>query len=86
MVLIAIFLGMISAFIGYVIAPKSVDGSEPFISILGILVFLSSAVMIIIFGLLMKKFKWEWLKNYALPLSMISAMALAIVYGMMGVR
>ena len=82
----ALFLGMISAFIGYVIAPKSVDGSEPFISILGILVFLSSAVMIIIFGLLMKKFKWEWLKNYALPLSMISAMALAIVYGMMGVR
>lgn len=82
----ALFLGMISAFIGYVIAPKSVDGSEPFISVLGILVFLSSALMIIIFGFLMKKFKWDWLKNYALPLSMISAMALAIVFGMMGVR
>jgi len=82
----ALFLGMISAFIGYVIAPKSVDGSEPYISILGILVFLTSAMMIIIFGIIMKKFKWDWLKNYALPLSMVSAMALAIVYAMMGVR
>ena len=82
----ALFLGMISAFIGYVIAPKSVDGSEPYISILGILVFLTSAMMIMIFGIIMKKFKWGWLKNYALPLSMVSAMALAIVYAMMGVR
>lgn len=82
----ALFLGMISAFIGYVIAPKSVDGGDPFISILSILVFLSSAILIIVFGILMKKMKWDWLKNYALPLSMVLAMALAIVYASMGVR
>jgi len=39
-----------------------------------------------VFGILMKKFKWDWLKNYALPLSMISAMALAILFASLGVR
>jgi hypothetical protein len=37
-------------------------------------------------GYVMKKYKWEWLKNYALPVSMIVAMALAIVYAGLGVR
>ena len=82
----ALFLGMISAFVGYVLAPKVVEGEEPYISILAILVLVSSAVLIMVFGILMKKFKWDWLKNYALPLSMISAMALAILFASLGVR
>jgi len=82
----ALFLGMISAFVGYVLAPKVVEGEDPYISLLAILVLVSSAVLIMVFGIIMKKFKWDWLKNYALPLSMISAMALAILFASLGVR
>lgn len=81
----ALFIGMISAFVGFVLAPRSVGGSDPFISILAILVLLTSAVLIIFFGFVMKKYNWVWLKNYALPLSMILSMALAIVYASLGV-
>ncbi len=82
----ALFLGMISAFVGYILAPKTPVGEDPYFSILGILVFVTSAILILVLGYLMKKFKWEWLKNYALPVSMIVAMALAIVYAGWGVR
>ncbi|MBU1094715.1 MAG: DUF5058 family protein [Firmicutes bacterium] len=82
----ALFLGMISAFVGFVLAPKTTDSGETYISLLAILVLITSALLIIVFGLLMKKFKWDWLKNYALPLSMISAMALAILFASWGVR
>jgi len=82
----SLFLGMISAFIGFVLAPKAIEGEDPFISILGILVLLSSAILISIFGIIIKKAKWEWLKNYALPLSMVIAMALAIAFASLGVR
>jgi len=82
----ALFLGMISAFSGYILAPKEVEGETPYISVLGILVFATSAILIIVLGYLMKKYKWEWLKNYALPVSMVIAMALAIVYAGWGVR
>ncbi|MBE0701511.1 MAG: DUF5058 family protein, partial [Acholeplasmataceae bacterium] len=82
----ALFLGMISAFVGYVLAPKTPEGETPYISLLAILVLVSSAVFIILFGFLMKKFKWEWLKNYALPLSMVMAMMLAILFASIGVR
>lgn len=82
----ALFLGMISAFSGYILAPKTPEGETPYISILGILVFITSAVLIMGLGYLMKKYKWDWLKNYALPVSMVIAMALAIVYAGLGVR
>jgi len=49
-------------------------------------VFLTSAILIIVFGLLIKKGKADWLKNYALPLSMVGAMAMAILIASMGVR
>ncbi|MDO9628964.1 MAG: DUF5058 family protein [Acholeplasmataceae bacterium] len=81
----ALFLGMITAFVGFILAPKTVDG-ETYFSFLGVVVFLSSATLIIVFGILMKKFKWDWLKNYALPLSMVGAMAIAILFASMGVR
>lgn len=82
----ALFLGMISAFAGYILAPKTPEGEDPYISILGILVFVSSAAIIMVLGFLMKRYKWEWLKNYALPVSMVVAMALAILYAGLGVR
>jgi uncharacterized protein YacL len=83
----ALFLGMISAFVGYVVAPITNEATnETYISLLAILVLLSSAGLIIIFGFIIKKYKQEWLKNYALPLSMMSSMALALLYALLGVR
>lgn len=83
----ALFLGMISAFVGYVVAPITIEGTEEtYISLLAILVLLSSAGLIIIFGFIIKKYKQNWLKNYALPLSMMASMALALVFALMGVR
>jgi hypothetical protein len=83
----ALFIGMISAFVGYVVAPVTDEiTGQNYISILAIMVLITSALFIIIFGFLMKKFKQEWLKNYALPLSMIASMALALLYAFMGVR
>lgn len=83
----ALFLGMISAFVGYVVAPVTDElTGDTYISILAILVLVTSALFIIIFGILMKKFKQDWLKNYALPLSMITSMGLALVYALLGVR
>ncbi len=83
----ALFLGMISAFVGYVIAPIEPEGGGPaYISILAILVLVVSAVLVAVFGLLSQKKNFSWLKSYALPLSMVLSMALAIVFASWGVR
>ncbi len=87
----ALFLGMISAFVGYVLARKpirDVDGVviDTYFSWLSVLVLLTSAALIVVFGIIIKKYKQEWLRNYALPLSMVIAMSLAILFASMGVR
>ena len=37
-----------------------------------------SALIMVACGLLMKKLKWKWLNDYALPISMVAGMAAAI--------
>jgi hypothetical protein len=71
----AIFLGMISAFLGVVFADVR-SGIQGFIPIF---VLIASAVIMIICGLLMKKYKLRWLQDYALPFSILGAMGFAIV-------
>lgn len=82
----ALFIGMISAFVGLILAKKVPEVGDPYFSFLSLMVFFTSAIFIVIFGLLIKKYNWQWLKNYALPLSMILSMAIAILYASMGVR
>jgi hypothetical protein len=82
----ALFIGMISAFVGVVLAPKIPEVGDPYISMLAVMTLLSSAAIIMIMGLLIKKYKLDWLKNYALPISMIAAMGLAVLYAGLGVR
>lgn len=83
----ALFLGMISAFVGYVVAPIKPEGSATsYVSLLAILVLISSAILVSILGLLSNKKKLTWLKSYALPLSMVLSMALAIVFSTWGVK
>jgi len=66
----ALFLGMISAFLG-----MGVSGG-----LLPVLTLLSSAALMIVCGLLVKKAGAVWLTDFALPISMLGAMALAVMY------
>lgn len=70
----ALFLGMISAFLGMVFADirTGLKGWIP------IFVLLFSALLMGICGILIKKCNVKWLENYALPISMIGAMAFAV--------
>lgn len=70
----ALFMGMISAFLGFVFA----DVREGITGWIPVFVFLCAAIIMALFGLLRKLTKWRWLEDYALPVSMVGAMALAI--------
>ena len=71
----ALFLGMISAFLGMVFA----DIRSGLAEWIPIFVLLFSALVMGICGLLVKKCGMKWLENYALPISMLCAMAFAVV-------
>ncbi|MBU3875268.1 DUF5058 family protein [Faecalicatena sp. AGMB00832] len=70
----ALFLGMISAFLGMVFADirSGLKGWIP------IFILLFSALLMGICGLLIKKCNLKWLENYALPISMLGAMVFAV--------
>ena len=78
----AMFIGMISAFLGYVFCDFSrlwtpgdysaTSGLVP-VCVMGV-----SAVVMLICGMLMKKFKWQWVNDYVLPISLLAGMAAAI--------
>lgn len=70
----SLFLGMISAFLGVVFA----DIREGLVGWIPVFVMIVSALIMTICGLFIKKFKLKWLEDYALPISMLGAMALAI--------
>lgn len=79
----SMFIGMISAFLGYVFCNVSLlwapDGVHRATSgLVPVCVLIVSAVVMMICGLAMKKLKWQWLNDYALPLSLVIGMASAI--------
>lgn len=79
----SMFIGMISAFLGYVFCNVSLlwspDGvHSPTFGLVPVCVLIVSAVVMVICGLAMKKLKWQWLNDYALPLSLVIGMASAI--------
>lgn len=71
----AIFLGMISAFLGVVF--KDIRLGLP--GFIPIFVMVFSGCIMAIIGLLVKKNKWDGLKDYALPISMLGSMSFAIL-------
>ena len=74
----AMFLGMISAFLGYVFCDvSSVFKGETF-GLIPVLVMAVSALIMAVCGLLAGKLKARWLTDYALPMSLIGGMASAI--------
>jgi len=70
----ALFLGMISAFLGMIFA----NVTEGLTGWIPVFIMLCSAIIMATLGTIYKKAKISWLENYALPLSMLSAMALSI--------
>lgn len=95
----SLFIGMISAFLGYVFSDVSrlwlsedgvftttekVDGISKTVKytatsgIVPVLVMIISAVLMCTCGILMKKLKWKWLNDYALPICMVISMVCAI--------
>lgn len=83
----ALFLGLISSFIGVAISGvttnRETNESIPASTgsmLVSILTFLTSMLMMGVIAVLVKKLKWKWLEAYAIPICMLSAMALAIVY------
>ena len=78
----AMFIGMIAAFLGFVFCDVSrlwIPGDYSATSgLIPVCVLVVAAVVMVICGLLMKKPKFAWLGDYALPISLILGMLSAI--------
>ena len=70
----ALFLGMISAFLGYIFGGVGAGAS----GWIPVLVFFVSALVMAGCGLLLKVTKWRWINDYALPICIVVGMAAAI--------
>lgn len=74
----AMFLGMISAFLGYVFCDVSNVFKGDTSGLIPVLVMGVSAIVMAVCGLLAIKLKKRWLTDYALPISLVVGMAAAI--------
>lgn len=92
----SLFIGMISAFVGFVFCDVSrlwTGGAFDIINqngvekevyysatsgLIPVCVMAVSAVLMLVCGVVMKLTKWKWINDYALPICMVVAMALAI--------
>lgn len=81
----SLFMGMISAFLGIIVCDLGFVNTDAGIrfnlavkDFIPLCVLAVSAVIMALCGLVMQKTKWTWLSDYALPISMVGSMALAI--------
>ena len=95
----SLFIGMISAFVGFVFCDvsrlwsvtarfkettntmtgeKVVTEYTATSGLVPVLVMISSALLMCVCGILIKKLKWKWVNDYALPICMVVGMAVAI--------
>lgn len=74
----AMFLGMISAFLGYVFCDVGLIFDGDTSGLIPVCVMVISAVIMAICGLTATKLKIRWLTDYALPISLVAGMASAI--------
>jgi hypothetical protein len=70
----SLFVGMIATFLGMVFT----DIHQGLPGFIPVFVMLFSALVMVLCGLLIKLKNWKWLENYAMPISMLSAMAFSI--------
>ena len=95
----SLFIGMISAFVGFVFCDVSrlwsesarvvestnnITGEEIVTTysatsgLIPVLVMATSALAMCLCGVLISRFKWKWVNDYALPVCMVIGMAVAI--------
>ena len=74
----SMFIGMISAFLGYVFCDFSGVFHGDMTGLIPVLVMIVSALVMCLAGLLVKKTQWRWVSDYALPISLVAGMASAI--------
>lgn len=81
----AMFLGMISAFLGYVFCDVTNVFKGDTKGLIPVFVMIVSAIAMAVCGLMATKLKVRWLTDYALPISLICGMAAAIpITGLLG--
>ena len=76
----AMFLGMISAFLGYVFCDVSTVFKGDLSGIIPVCVMTVSALIMVVCGLLSRKKGLHFLTDYALPISLVGGMASAIPF------
>ena len=74
----SVFLGMISAFLGYVFCNFAGVFRGDLTGLIAPLVMLVSALMMGLCALALKKLGWRWMNDYALPISLLAGMISAI--------
>lgn len=74
----SLFVGMISAFLGYVFCDVGTVFSGSLEGLISVCVMAVSALTMCICGLIKNRFKCNWINDYALPISLIAGMASAI--------
>lgn len=79
----AMFLGMISAFLGYVFCDVGLVVKGDTSGLIPVCVMAVSAIVMAICGTIATKAKIRWLTDYALPMSLILGMASAIPLNML---
>ena len=79
----AMFLGMISAFLGYVFCDVGLIVNGDTSGLIPVCVMAVSAVVMAVCGTIATKAKIRWLTDYALPMSLVTGMASAIPFTML---
>ena len=79
----AMFLGMISAFLGYVFCDVGLIVKGDTSGLVPVCVMAVSALVMAVCGTIATKAKIRWLTDYALPMSLIAGMASAIPFSML---
>lgn len=74
----AMFIGMISAFLGYVFCDVNTIFHGSTTGLIPVCVMVISAVLMALCGLAMKKLGWKWMGDYALPISLVLGILSAI--------
>ena len=74
----AMFIGMISAFVGFVFCDFSTIFEGDPSGLIPVCVMAVSMIVTVLAGVLVKKTGWRWVSDYALPISLIAGMASAI--------
>lgn len=78
-VIMSLFFGMLSAFVAPYFG-KLVVSKDGFANWIPVLTLVSSGSIMGVLTWLVKKFKVDWLSNFSMSISMITGMALAILY------